>query len=492
MPALVPRPSLVKRLALTPGTRLVAALLVLVGLSFAVTLATGYNADALYVYSQAKDLIQLGSLRGWTFSAIPFTVPDLLIALPFAALVQNPRVYYLVAAPVQIVLLGAALSVWLSRTQGRRFDRTMLEFAIGAAFIVLLCGAALHPFGYFAVQPLFILNYHGLAAICATVLAVVACDDDFRMLRNHLTATLVAVALLTASDFYFAFYFGAMLGASLLLSRSLALLPLVAAVGSLSGAVFVASYLLNPSLGVHIEANAAIKAELGTGQVVSRMIGLMVVPTVLVLILRLRGTLSRRSLILYVALVATSAALAAGGLIKDRYGFRYLTILVPVSLVLFLEVVRAVPPRREAALLAAAAASVGAAVLVVSLKPTATLSTYRDEIACIDAADRPGSTIVAEYWPAKIVFEGTGRRHNLAQVDGALHPRDWISNARWRSLHPGGRTIFVVTDQVAQQPLARLARDTAAETICGGRLLKIDRPPAELNDLKWAAPEAAD
>ncbi|MCP9629830.1 hypothetical protein NML43_22300 [Rhodopseudomonas palustris] len=84
---------------------------------------------------------------------------------------------------MQIIALGIALPVRRARTRQRRFDRAMLEFAIGAAFIVLLYGAAFYPFGYFAVQPLFILNYHGFSAVCATLLAVVACSDDCRLLR---------------------------------------------------------------------------------------------------------------------------------------------------------------------------------------------------------------------------------------------------------------------------------------------------------------------
>ncbi|MGP9809942.1 hypothetical protein ACTZWT_00370 [Rhodopseudomonas sp. NSM] len=492
MPALAPPSLFLARAArLAPAMRVLAALLLLIGLSVAVTLPSGYNSDALYVYSQAKDLIAFQSLRGWTLSAIPFTVPDLLAALPIAAIVPGPRAYYFSAAPVQIVVLGVALSARLARTQRRPFDRTMLAFAIGAAFVVLLYGAAFYPFGYFAVQPLFILNYHGFAAICATLLAVVACDDDFRLLREHLPATLVAVALLTASDFFFAVYFGAMLAAALLVSRSRALLLPVVAVGGLSAAVFAGSYLLNPSLGVHIRESAATPVELGSWQVAARMIGLMIVPTALVLVLRLRGALSRRSLILYLSLLVMLAALAVAGLMKDLSAFRYLAILVPVSLVLVLDIVADVPAKREATLLVAAAASVGAALTVVGLKPSSALSPYRDEIACIDAADRPGSSIAAQYWPAKIVFEGTGRRHNLVQVGAALEPWDWISNARWRSLHHGGRTTFVVADRLDQQALTRLAREAEAEAICGGKLLKIDRPPAELNVLKWAAPAAA-
>ncbi|MFC0240149.1 hypothetical protein [Rhodopseudomonas telluris] len=483
--------SVVASPALAGVARLVAALALLVGLSVAATLLTGYNSDALYLYSQAKDLIAFGSLRGWTFSAIPFTVPDLIAALPITAAVPGPRAYYFVAAPVQIVVLVAALSAWLARTQHRTFDGAMLVSAIAAVLVVLLYGLVFYPYGYFVVQAMFILNYHGLAAVCATLLAVVACDDDFRLLRDHLAATLVAVALLTASDFFFAVYFGAMLAAALLLSRSRAVAGLGVAVGGLSAAVFAVSYLLNPSLEVHIKASAATPAALGPWQVALRIVGLMLVPTVLVLVLRLRGALSRRSLILYVSLAMIAGALAAAGLIKDLYAFRYLAILVPVSVVLAVEVIGAGPPRREAALLAAAAASVGAVLLLVGTKPSSAQRPYRDEIACIDAAGQPGSTIVAEYWPAKIIFESTGRRHNLVQVGATLQAWDWISNERWRSLHTGSRTTFVVTDHIDAQTLARLAHEARAETICGGKLLKLDRPPPELDDLKWAAPKAA-
>ncbi|WP_420131624.1 hypothetical protein [Rhodopseudomonas sp.] len=487
MPA-ASRPPRASRSALPAAARVLAALGLLVGLSLVVTLPSGYNSDSLYVYAQAKDLLAFGSLRGWTFSAIPFTVPDLIAAAPIAAIVPGPRAYYVVAAPLQMVLLGAALSWWLARTQQRPLDRTLLSFAVAAALIVLLIGAAFYPSGYFAAQPLFILNYHGFAAICATLLTVVACEDDFRLLRQHWAATLIAVAVLTASDFYFAAYFGAILTAALLLSRSRALLRLVLAVGGVSVAVFALSYWLNPSLGLHIRESNAIVAELRPAHAAARLAALMIVPTALVLALRFRGALSRRSLILYMALLLIAAALAAAGLIKDWSGFRYLTILLPVSLVLMLDLVNAMPPRRQAVLLAIAAAGLGAALLLVGLKPSSPLSSYRDEIACIDAADRPGSTIVATYWPAKLIFEGTGRRHNLIQVNADLQPWDWISNRRWRSLHPEGRTTFVVTEHLSMQTLAHLTNDTDARAICGGKLLQIDRPPAELGILKGTAP----
>lgn len=484
MPA-ASRPPRASRSALPAAARVLAALGLLVGLSLVVTLPSGYNSDSLYVYAQAKDLLAFGSLRGWTFSAIPFTVPDLIAAAPIAAIVPGPRAYYVVAAPLQMVLLGAALSWWLARTQQRPFDRTLLAFAVAAALIVLLIGAAFYPSGYFAAQPLFILNYHGFAAICATLLTVVAWEDDFRLLRQHWAATLIAVAVLTASDFYFAAYFGAMLLAALLLSRSRVVLWLVLAVGGVSVAVFALSYWLNPSLGLHIRESNAIVAELRPAHAAARLAALMIVPTALVLALRFRGALSLCSLILYVSLLLIAAALAAAGLIKDWSGFRYLTILLPVSLVLMLDLVNAMPPRRQAVLLAIAAAGLGAALLLVGRKP---LSSYRDEIACIDAADRPGSTIVATYWPAKLIFEGTGRRHNLIQVNADLQPWDWISNRRWQSLHPGGRTTFVVTEHLSSQTLAHLTDDTDAQAICGGKLLQINRPPAELGILKGAAP----
>ncbi|KPF95400.1 hypothetical protein IP86_19230 [Rhodopseudomonas sp. AAP120] len=72
--------------------------------------AHGLRLEFFYVCSQAQDLIAFGSLRGWTFSAIPFTVPNLLAGCRSSRSLPG-RPYYFASAPVQIIALGIALPV---------------------------------------------------------------------------------------------------------------------------------------------------------------------------------------------------------------------------------------------------------------------------------------------------------------------------------------------------------------------------------------------
>jgi hypothetical protein len=92
----------------------VISALVIIFLSIALASTRSYDSDALYAFSQAKDLIEYGSLLGWTFSAIPFTVPDVILALPLVFFSNEPYTYYLLSAPIQLGFFAGFYSLYFS------------------------------------------------------------------------------------------------------------------------------------------------------------------------------------------------------------------------------------------------------------------------------------------------------------------------------------------------------------------------------------------
>ena len=482
---------------LRPSQKLIISALLLIGLSLCVTLAGGYSSDALYSYSQAKDLVQLRSLDGWVFSAVPFFAPDVLVALPFAAMTDQPTFFYLLTAPIQVAILVLALSSSLLRTRRLAIPDTILDLSISAALAALICSILFFPTGYFAIQPLFIFSAHGFAAICATAVFWIYGGDDFAALRARPLASMSAFTILTVSDFYFALYFGAILFTSLLFSRTKTQLASVVVCGMLSAGIFAISYYVNPSLGEHILESSRYPSEFGILGIAARALCLMTIPTACVLILHQQGRLTRDLLVLYVSLLLIGAMICLGGVLKDKYSFRYLSISYPVSIIFIFEVLTGAPDRHKFKLLAAVVGGIGGGLLYeILFRKSTALAIFEEEIACIQSTKSPaGSSIVAEYWPAKVVFEATKRNYNLLQVDAGLNERDWINNRRWRYLHQenADSKTFVLTHLIARQALDKIRALSYAHSFCNDKIIVVDKPLSQIGEIRgWSNSPARD
>jgi hypothetical protein len=466
----------------------IASALLLVGLSLCVALADGYNSDALTAYSPARDLLQFHSLGGWVFSAAPSFVPDVLIALPFAVITDNPALFYLLTAPVQLAILLLALSIWLHRTRGLALADAFFDLSISATLFAFVCSAVLFPAGYFAIQPLFIFAAHGFAAICAVLFFCFLFADDFSLLRKHPLLSLSSFILLSISDLFFAFYLGTILFSLLLFSRSKRLLGYVIACGLLSVSIFVLAYFLNPSLNRYVVDSSHGPSGFSPLGVALRIVCLMTMPTACLLVLRKRQRLTRDLLVLYVSLLLVCVLIGAAGLLKEKYSFRYLSISFPVSIIFISEVLSGWSHKLKLVALAACWLIAGL-IDETLIRKSSTLAAYAEEIACIQSLKvSAGSSIVADYWPAKIVFEATKRNYNLLQVDARLRERVWVSNKRWRSIHPeqAESQTFVLTDLLEAQSIDRIKALRYAYPFCDDKVIRVDKPLSQIREIEFA------
>jgi hypothetical protein len=473
----------------SPLQKWTASALLLVGLSLCVALADGYNSDALTSYSPARDLLQLHSLRGWVFSAAPSFVPDVLIALPFTVITDNPASFYLLTSPVQLAILLLALSIWLHRTQRLAIAEAFFDLSISATLFAFVCSAVLFPVGYFVIQPLFIFAAHGFAAIFAVLFFCFLFADDFSLLRKHPLWSLSAFILLSISDLFFAFYLGTILFALLLFSRSKRLFGYVIACGLLSVSIFALAYFLNPSLSRYIIDSSHGPSGFSPLGVALRIICLMTMPTACLLVLRKQQRLTRDLLVLYVSLLLVCVLIGFAGLLKEKYSFRYLSISFPISIVFISEVLSGWRNSQKLKLFALAACWLIAGLIEETLiRKNSTLATYAEEIACIQSVKGPaGSSIVADYWPAKIVFEATKRNYNLLQVDARLRERVWVSNKRWRYIHreEADSQTFVLTDFLEAQSIDRIKALSYAHPFCDDKIILVDKPLSQIQEIEF-------
>jgi len=469
--------------------KLIASALLLVGLSLCVALADGYNSDALTSYSPARDLLQFHSLGGWVFPAAPSFVPDVLIALPFAIITDNPASFYLLTSPVQLAIMLLALSIWLHRTRGLAITEAFFDLSISATLFAFACSAILFPVGYFAIQPLFIFAAHGFAAICAMLFFCFLFADDFYLLRKHPLLSLGAFILLAISDLFFALYLGAILFTLFLFAPSKRLFGYVTVCGLLSVSMLALAYLLNPSLSRYIVDSSHGPSGFSPLEVALRMICLMAIPTACLLVLRKQQRLTRDLLVLYVSLVLVCVLIGFAGLLREKYSFRYLSIAFPISIIFISEVLGGWGNSHKLKLFALVACWLIAGLTYESLTgKNSTLAAFAEEIACIRSVKgSAGSSIVADYWPAKIVFEATKRNYNLLQVDARLKERVWVSNKRWRYIHPeeAGSQTLILTDFLEAQSIDRIKALSYAHPFCDDKVIIVDKPLSQIREIEF-------
>jgi hypothetical protein len=468
----------------------IASALLVVGLSLCVALADGYNSDALTSYSPARDLLQLHSLGGWVFSAAPSFVPDVLVALPFAVITDNPALFYLLTAPVQLAIILLGLSIWLHRTRRLAITDAFFDLSISATFFAFVCSAVLFPVGYFVIQPLFIFAAHGFAAICAVLFFCFLFADDFSLLRKHPLLSLSAFILLSISDLFFAFYLGTILCALLLFSWSKRLFGYVIVCGLLSVSMLVLVYFLNPSLSRYVVDSSHGLSGFSPLGVALRIVCLMTIPTACLLVLHGQQRLTRDLLVLYVSLLLVCVLIGFAGLLKEKYSFRYLSISFPISIIFISEVLSGWRNSQKLKLFALAACWLIAGLIDETLiRKNSTLAVYAEEIACIRSVKgSAGSSIVADYWPAKIVFEATKRNYNLLQVDARLRERVWVSNKRWRYIHQeeAGSQTFILMDLLEAQSIDRIRALSYAHPFCDDKIILVDKPLSQIQEIEFA------
>lgn len=177
------------------------------------------------------------------------------------------------------------------------------------------------------------------------------------------------------------------------------------------------------------------------------------------------------------------------GLLKDKYSFRYLSISYPVTIIFIFEALTGTPSKHRVKLLAAVAGVIGVGLLYeILLRKSTALAIFEEEIACIQSAKSPaGSSIVAEYWPAKVAFETTRRNYNLLQVNAGLTERNWINNRRWRYLHQenADSRTFILTHLIERQALDKIRALSYAHSFCNDKVIVVDRPLSQIGEIRF-------
>jgi hypothetical protein len=459
---------------------LVLALAITTGLAFSAALFRGYNSDALYTYSMARDVVQFGSLRGWTYAASPFVFPDVLLSLPAAIVIHSPFWFHVVTAPIQLLLFVVGYGFLRSREQAS-VSKVSLALAC-AAVCVLYLGLLLfkNPF-YFLAEPVFIFAHHACVALAAILLFLYTRENSFQKIRENVLLYGLLFIVLIGSDFFFSLYFGSLLLAETRKKNWKLNLAVTGAFSILSIVIFILSWKLNPSLSVQ----AGISTDSGSADASTdklhtllRLVGILFIPTALLVWINLKSKVSDSLRALFIGIVIVSFVTAISGLVKSADTYRYACMVYPVTAIMLAEVILSLSHRKIFLL-----ASVCFVAVFATLAHTwqhegrQSMAIYKSEIDCLRQSTTPGSTVMAEYWPAKIIFESTNRQFNLIQVNENADAYPWISNSRWKSIYPTNGFTYLVLANIKPEIVQRWEATGRSRLICDGKILQIETDP---------------
>jgi hypothetical protein len=441
----------------------------------------GYNSDSIYSLSQARDIIQFGSLSGWIYSAVPFTVPDVILSIPLALLHQNPYVFYIISSPVQIAIFIFLYSIYGSRVnQEKSWLAVFLATTIASVFLAFVGSMLLRDAYYSIVEPFFVFVHHGFAAVFAVIFFLFLTANDFSEVKRSPLIFSVLLGLMVASDFYFGLYFGLLLVSTLNAKNWKKVFIISTCFGMLSIAIFLLSWWLNPSLRLQV-LNSGTPSEYDQLKVLFLLMGILVFPTASIMFLMYKKSCPIQLKNLYVALILTTLLIFFGGLIKDKYAFRYIAIAYPISIILLAQVILFLSEKNRFLLLLLSGALVTSLTLTsIFYRGHHSSHIYRTEISCLNKINLPHSNLVAQYWPAKIVFESTGRQFNLWQVDGNLQAFDWINNKKWETLYPDNGVVLLVLEGLSNGVTDKVKSQSDATLVCDGKILLVRGAVSEI------------
>ena len=451
------------------------ALALAIALSFTVALSSGYNSDAIYSYSQAKDIIQFGTLSGWTYSASPFTFPDVILSLPFVLIAISPFNFHLITAPIQLIIF-AILFDHSRDSKESKSALAYLAFSIASVFTLFLGTLIFRPPFYFLAEPCFVLVHHGGAVLSAIVIYSRLHKRPLGANWKRNIAYSLAILLLTISDLFFCLYFGSLLLASLWKGFTRNRLMSIALFGLLSAGCLFVSWKYNPSLKVQIHSSTMSDSDAGLSTKIHnffKILVILIMPAIMLILLKIKKLASEESIDLFFASIIISLFVIFAGLISDVYSYRYLVFIYVVSLIMCAKILATIPSKILLILGFFSLIGVSIAMIhVANQQGRDSEQLYKAEIDCLKKYAPTGSTIAAEYWPAKIIFESTHRKYNLVQLDSRLSRLNWVYNVRWNNIFQSKELVFLVLNNIDQKSI-KLPR---GRQLCGGKLLAVSHP----------------
>jgi hypothetical protein len=456
------------------------------------TLRVSVNADSLYPFSIAKDLLTLVPVDHWFLPGPLFIVPDILISIPLVAIFKTPALWACAFSAVQLFAF-VTLIAYFAQSKNQLSFLTRLIYSIYLTAATCIVGLIIfHSPWIFTAGQAFVAVSHASAGLCALLVFFLMDPRHFYLASiKKITVIIFLVFVFSLSDLFFCLYLFCLNLPYLFIYRTVLFkkrrwfftMSCIAIVGSLG-------VLLDTTL------NAGFKTELAPYSFTSfsalvRNIAvfwhasgwygtllLFVTPVIFLCYAFLQKKNYLAPFICGMWLISL-ICLLLGLFNADPATLRYSGIYFPMIVYVLFELL----PLKcfkwlNTFFVSIVLIAVGALYAQQHFKHYNTAifqSSSQPVLSCPDfQKNASNAVLVATYWPAKVLFESTDRKASLLQVAPNLAtPYNWIVNPAWQHMVKNPKNALISTYQLDPSVMHSLLKLPNAHALCRGQLIKV-------------------
>ncbi|OGT42218.1 MAG: hypothetical protein A3F13_02170 [Gammaproteobacteria bacterium RIFCSPHIGHO2_12_FULL_40_19] len=472
------------------------ALIFLAAFSFSVLLHVQINADVLYPFSFAKDLITHLSIRHWYYPGPLFIFPDVLLSIAIVAFVKTPVLWAALFSFIQILALIILIAAF---SQDKKTLPFSIKFTAGiylTALIYFVGRVLFHTQWAMIADKSGVAVHHMSGALAALLLFFLTVPTTFsKASAKKIIFILCFMFLMSFSDPYFDYYFFMLILPYLFIDR-LRLFQLKhwvrtmigIAIAGISGILL--NGMLNPGLWIEFHTSHTDSTLLNIVQNTQNFrytmgwAGILLVFVLPLLLLFLAIKHKKTHLF---SLCISMEFISIGCLLLDMFKgdmsfLRYIDIYFPIIIyaafeltsLRFFKLTQTMSVAIIAILIAFFYAHHNFKHTHVAIFP----QEFHAVLACPDLhKTMPNTVFVATYWPAKVLFEATNRTASMIEINPDMTAYPWIYNPAWQNISKNPSSLLISTYQLDPTKIAALSALSNAETLCNGQLIHVPFGP---------------
>lgn len=480
---------------------LCASLIFLAVLSFAITLHVQINADALFPFSFAKDLLTHVSIRHWYYPGPLFIIPDVLISVLIMAWVKSPIIWGGIFSFIQMLALILLIVAFSKDKKTLPFPVKFTSCIYITAIVYFIGRVLFHATWAMIADKVGVPVHHISGALAALLLFFLTVPEDFSKASfKRIIFVLCFMFVMSFSDPYFDYYFFMLMVPSVFIFR-LRLLTFKRWIWTMIGMAIagISGILLNAVLnpGLWIEFHASHIHPSHTHSIPHNLLenmssfyhtmgwtGIFVVFVLpLLLFFWAKKNNKKHLLSLFVSMELISIGCLLLGMFNGDMSFlRYIDIYFPIIIYAVFELISVRFFKLTQTLLLSIIAMLIAFFYAYHNFKQVKVAIFPEEfhavLSCPDLQKKiPNTVLVATYWPAKVLFEFTNRTASLIEINPDMSAYLWIYNPAWQHIAKNPKAALISTYQLAPSKISAISTLPNAQTLCHGQLIYVPFEP---------------
>ena len=437
---------------------------------------TGLESDLIQLFSISKDIYSGLSIKDFSFGAASGFFLERIFSLLFFPIIDTAEKHFFFFPIFRIVLIIFLLNYFFGKYISQNFLYSLNVLVLSFNVFNFVGFIFTTEFFFFLTRQYYISFVHGLAFCYAIIAFAIFYENKFKS-NVFYVLYLFCIFLITISFIIFAIYLGSFIFIYWLFNRDISIFirSLKIALVCIAGIVF--AFLINQDNLIQFN-NSSIGQASKNWFLIFKIYLFSILPSVIIYFYNCYKK-NKKEIFTYLFYgnLFYVTILCLIGMLNSAYDVRYICGTFLITVMLFqLTVGNFFHNKNFFVSFSIFFFLITSILLFTNYQKNnfGLVNRYSEEVKCVKNLDKT-YTIVSTYWPAKIVFELTNRKHNLFQVNAIMKYRKWLYNPSWINVHKETSGMLILINGLEMNTalkLINLKENLQGELICNNRILK--------------------